>query len=404
MRTLYLFPILFPYTRFGECFLEEELKYTSKCFDKVVIIPLRKEVPERKPLPNNCTVEPPLMESKKSIFLKALFNWAVYCKMIPEFFREKVFLDKAKFSVWLRGFAESNIIMNSEPVRRIGKELQSNDVCYFYWGKWSNIIAAYWKGRCHFVSRFHGTGDLWEDIYHEYFPLRKQVLESLDKAVFISQSGEKYFQKKYPGCKTMYSPLGSVSVGVPTKLNDGVIRVVSCSTIIPLKRVDLIFKSLNMLRDMKIEWTHIGGAVVGDDTLFKELLANIKSSNNRNLTVNLVGSLPHDEVMEYYSHHSYDAFINLSISEGVPVSIMEAISCDIPIVATDVGGTCEVVTPETGVLVSANPTEYEVAEAVKRCVLNNKYTPRLYWESHFNAQVNYERFAICLANLSKGVL
>lgn len=398
MKKLYLFPIQFPYTRFGECFLEEEIKYTSKCFDKVVIIPLRKEIPTQKPLPKNCSVVKPLMENKFHMAFKMIFNWSVFLKMIPELFTEKVLSDKVKFSVWLRGYAESNVIMNSRSIRRIGKRLQSDDVCYFYWGKWSNIISAYWKGRCHFVSRFHGTGDMWEDRYHEYFPLRKQVLRSLDMAVFISQRGEKYFQTKYPGCKTMYSPLGSVSVGVPEKIKDNTIRIVSCSTIISLKRVDLIFKALNLIDDFQIEWTHIGGAVVGDDSLFKALEQEIVDNKKGHLQVKLIGSLPHDKVMRYYAEHPFDIFMNMSTSEGVPVSIMEALSCDIAVVATNVGGTCEVVTPETGVLVSADPTPHEIAEAVRLCI-RTKHSPRKFWESHFNADVNYKSFANFLSTL-----
>lgn len=393
-----MFPILFPYTRFGECFLEEELKFTAPKFDKVVIVPLRKEVQEKKPLPKNCTVVRPLMDNKLMFLLKAIFNPIVFYYFIIEFFKEKVFLDSVKFSVWLKGIITGNVIMNSMVVMNIGSHLTKDDVCYFYWGKWSNILATYWRGRCHFVSRFHGTGDLWEDIYHEYFPLRKKVLKALDKAVFISQSGEKYFQQKYPGCRTLYSPLGSVSVGVPLKQNDGVIRVVSCSTIIPLKRVDLIFKALNLLDDLKVEWTHIGGAIVGDDSLFKALEQEIAHNRKDHLSVNLVGSMSHEKVMEYYGSHPFDVFINLSTSEGVPVSIMEALSCDISIVATNVGGTNEVVTSETGILVSANPTPQEVADAVRKCI-EIDLAPRDYWEKHFDAEVNYSKFATFLNNL-----
>lgn len=398
MRTLYLFSIQFPYTRFGECFLEEELKYTAKCFDRVVIVPLRKEVPQQKPLPENCIIEEPLMENKFGLVVKSIFNGTVFCKMLPELFKEKVLFDRVKLAVWIKGYLESNVIMNSKVVRKIGRSIQPNDVCYFYWGKWSNIIAAYWKGRCHLVSRFHGTGDMWEDAYHEYFPIRKKVLSALDKAVFISQGGEKYFKKKYPGCKTLYSPLGSVSVGVPAKINDGVVRVVSCSTIISLKRVDLIFKALNLLEDIQIEWTHIGGAIVGDDSLFKALEQEIADNKKEHLKVNLIGSLPHEKVMQYYAEHPFDVFMNMSTSEGVPVSIMEALSCDIAVVATNVGGTCEVVTHETGVLVSSNPTPQEIAEAVRDCI-NTEHSPRKYWESHFNAQVNYTNFAHFLLSL-----
>ena len=53
-------------------------------------------------------------------------------------------------------------------------------------------------------------------------------------------------------------------------------------------------------------------------------------------------------------------FINLSSSEGIPVSIMEAQSFGIPVIATNVGGSGEIVVSETGVLVDENRTEASV--------------------------------------------
>ena len=35
--------------------------------------------------------------------------------------------------------------------------------------------------------------------------------------------------------------------------------------------------------------------------------------------------------------NDFDLFVNMSLSEGIPVSIMEAISFGIPIIATNVG-------------------------------------------------------------------
>ena len=48
-----------------------------------------------------------------------------------------------------------------------------------------------------------------------------------------------------------------------------------------------------------------------------------------------------------------DIYVNSSISEGVSLTILEAMAAGLPVVATRVGGTPEVVTPDTGVLVPA---------------------------------------------------
>jgi glycosyltransferase involved in cell wall biosynthesis len=48
-----------------------------------------------------------------------------------------------------------------------------------------------------------------------------------------------------------------------------------------------------------------------------------------------------------------DIYVNSSIFEGVSLTILEAMAAGLPVVATAVGGTPEIVGPETGVLVPA---------------------------------------------------
>ena len=40
MKKLYLFTVKYPYTKYAECFLEDEIEYLSRKFDQVQIIPL----------------------------------------------------------------------------------------------------------------------------------------------------------------------------------------------------------------------------------------------------------------------------------------------------------------------------------------------------------------------------
>jgi glycosyltransferase involved in cell wall biosynthesis len=51
-----------------------------------------------------------------------------------------------------------------------------------------------------------------------------------------------------------------------------------------------------------------------------------------------------------------DVFVNTSVFEGVSLTILEAMAAALPVVATQVGGTPEVVVDgETGVLVPSDP-------------------------------------------------
>jgi glycosyltransferase involved in cell wall biosynthesis len=58
-----------------------------------------------------------------------------------------------------------------------------------------------------------------------------------------------------------------------------------------------------------------------------------------------------------------DVFVLASRREGMPISVLEAMACGVPQVATAVGGTPEAVTPETGLLV-ASPEPRPLADAI----------------------------------------
>ena len=103
--------------------------------------------------------------------------------------------------------------------------------------------------------------------------------------------------------------------------------------------------------------------------------------------------------MKYYYENYIDLFINLSESEGIPVSIMEALSAGIPVLATNVGGTKEAVNNDNGFMIDKD------LDLEKVCKLISKYfgvpldqkkekrqNAKLYWEEHFNAKKNYKHF------------
>ena len=399
MKSLYLFTYEYPYAK-REGFAGDELVYIAKRFDKVYIIPERiTDEKSKRQIPENCVV---LIENKRKknkllYYFKGLFSFRTIGLVSRDFFEKAVYRDKLKLRNWISYTIMLNNLLRNELFVRIENRLSMNDVCYFYWGVGRNAVSIFWHKKARMISRFHGDWDLWEESYHGYVPFREATANSLNAAVFISQKGENYFKQKYPKCKTSVFQLGSKDCGICPKKDDGdkVIRVVSCSTMWKLKRVDLIFESLNAVKGHQIEWTHIG-----DGPEFEAVKQKVEQSRKAHLKVNLIGRLKHDDVLKYYQTHHVDLFMNLSTSEGVPVSIMEASSFNISVLATNVGSTFEAVAKEVGELVSPNPTPEEVAGTIEK-MLNSNYSPRTYWETHYNADINYNAFADMLDNLSK---
>jgi colanic acid/amylovoran biosynthesis glycosyltransferase len=81
-------------------------------------------------------------------------------------------------------------------------------------------------------------------------------------------------------------------------------------------------------------------SVVGDGPLLEGIKRDV---TRRGLDdhVHLVGAVPSDEVVVYYQQA--DVFCLPSFAEGVPVVLMEAMACELPVVATEITGVPELV-------------------------------------------------------------
>lgn len=173
---------------------------------------------------------------------------------------------------------------------------------------------------------------------------------------------------------------------------DGTLRVLSCSSAVALKRMEKIVDVLSLVDKVEIKWTHIG-----DGPLLKKIQieAEKKLENKTNIKFEFLGHFENGRVHKFYSEQPVDVFINLSDSEGLPVSIMESMSYGIPVIATDVGGTCEIVNEKTGFLIPKDFQPQKVAEIITNFSLLSKEEKQKYreaayemWESKFDGEKN----------------
>ena len=251
------------------------------------------------------------------------------------------------------------------------------------------------------VSRAHG-GDLYEERYQKnYLPYQRWKIAHLDGVFPISDHGEEYLRENYPGLNTEIKTfkLGVIDRGSIKHRNKNpkTLHLASCSSVIPLKRVENILETAlelsKLLKDSHIIWSHIGtGSEINQ---LKQRGADINKSDR--LVVRLLGQVPNNEIIPYYIKEEVDLFINYSTSEGIPVSIMEAISCGIPVAAPTVGGIPEIIDQECGFLFDVDATPKEVANQIEKVVTAGKlnemgFSARKQWQNQYDSDTNYQLF------------
>lgn len=164
--------------------------------------------------------------------------------------------------------------------------------------------------------------------------------------------------------------------------------MVSCASMLPFKRVEQIPGVLARIgRD--VSWVHFG------DGPNRREVERAASGLPTRVSWRLAGHVDHEDVLRFYASHRVALFISLSASEGLPVSMMEAISCGIPLLATRVGGVEEIVTDSTGSLVDVGDSPESVARNARQLLDGNAPSPeevRRFFQANFDAERNFGEF------------
>lgn len=395
---LLLLTKFFPYGS-GEAFIENEISVLAEYYEKIIIIACEptEDMSDVRKVPDNVSVYKVPASSKKKDILKGCFQFVNADSDLKE---EKTYCKGLKRRVFLGYFeTKSRRVYEYIIEHNFLEDLEEKKyVLYSYWlfmtARVSTFISREIKPAL-MISRAHGY-DLYEEINKiNYLPYRRLFLKSFDNIFPCSENGSDYLKEKYPDISenVKASLLGTKDYGISKVSGDGVFRIVSCSRVVPVKRVTRLVNTLSLLENsgLKIEWTHFGGGSGLEE------LKRLCESKLNNISYKLKGDTKNAELMRIYNEIPIDLFVNVSSSEGLPVSIMEAISFSIPVVATDVGGTNEiVVNGETGVLIPSDFTDERLAEIIKEFIAGtikiNRNTCRRFWEKNYTAEKNYHKF------------
>jgi len=409
MRTLVLITSNFPFDT-GESFIESEFPYLNRNFDRTIIISQNTSGSITRTLPENVVVYRynPSTSFRGFFFLPVVFilNSGDILNMLRKEIEFRL-SNANKLTIRNFFFLFKKIIKAFQLKDFITKTLieegiKESIVFYSYWLKTGAQAIALLDYRNSIkIARAHGS-DLYEEKTKSgYLPLLKFSAINLDAIFFISKQGKHYFEQKTkinrPGFIVSY--LGSVNSGFENidKAKSDKFIIVSCSNMVPLKRIDMIIKALTIVETKKeILWLHFGDGILKNEL---ETLAESTLGPLKKIIYQFMGHYPNEELMKFYGGNQVDLFINTSSTEGLPVSIMEAQCFGIPVIATDTGGVKEVVTEGTGSLLPVDFRPEDLAElimhyeALSRDEVNEiKMNAFNNWRLNFNASSNYEDF------------
>lgn len=390
-----------------EIYLKEEIKYYRN-IDKTIIFTVRGHIYSNShlQLPDYIQVGELDIFYKSNFdrikyFLKGLFN--------KEFFQEAIYLiKKKKFSTdslkRLCLFVAKGALVNSIISKKLEDfkiDKKEKIIFYTYRVGFSSLACCKLKKtyvNSKVVTRAHAQ-DIFEFRNKEhYLPYRTYLYKNINEIYCISNDGMNHLKNssKELENKLFLHRLGTKNINTNKNVNNKKFVILTCSRIVKIKRLHLLAKTLENIKDADITWIHYGD---GDEDYLEIINKYIKNCGS-NINIEFRGFCDNDEYLEKISVEPYSVFVNISESEGLPVSIMEAESVGLPIIATNVGGTSEaVIDGYNGILLNKDFSISDLQNSILKLKSMNKeefskfrMNSRKIWESRFKLSDNYSDF------------
>lgn len=372
-----------------ETFLHNEVTYLAQHFE-IEIYPVIKSTPTATPIvvPPDVSFHKPIVHNN---YMKRIGFGLINLSPVGLFIKDLVLLFQTrgslreKFTRWFLDLLIFRTVYASAAFRSIRDS--NAEIVYFFWT--GQPVQLLQKLNKKIFMRVHG-GEVDIKRNKGYIPILKHKIVQKENICYlpISHTTASMLLAIRP-VQYFINRLGVFDQGVnPEPKGSDILRIVSCSNLIPLKRVHLIIEALSKMK-IPVEWIHFG-----DGPLSAEI-AKLTETLDKTISAQMMGRVRNEIILKYYATHPIDLFINVSEVEGVPVSVMEAFSFGIPCFATNVGGTGEIVNATNGYLAKKDFCTSELCNFILniRALSNAKQlrtNARKTWQDLCNARHNYQ--------------
>jgi glycosyltransferase involved in cell wall biosynthesis len=169
--------------------------------------------------------------------------------------------------------------------------------------------------------------------------------------------------------------------------------LVSVANLIPYKDYDTILKALSIIKSRGIAFHYIAIGEGIERSRIESLVEELDLSEN----ISMPGSRTDVKDILFSS----DIFLHSSLGEGCSNAILEAMAAGLPIIATDTGGTSEIVDETMGVLFGFQNVE-QLTKLIQELICNIPLRKKLAGNSKKKAEIEFS--AESMINQYYGIL
>ena len=231
------------------------------------------------------------------------------------------------------------------------------------------------------ILRDENSDIRWRHIPSLYYALEKSVLRNIDSVFCVREDAARQYKSKYPEIASrirflptwmdpdVFHPRGP---DVNHKARQSIIREfgLDASTTImvavgrldvqkaPQLMIDAVASLFNRGRNVSLIW-------IGDGVLRKSAMSQIERHALGGRVI-LAGMRSASYIANKF--HGSDLFVMSSAYEGMPIAMLEALACGLPVVSTRVGEVGRLVTPGVNGELCNPGNPMELASAMDRAI------------------------------------
>jgi glycosyltransferase involved in cell wall biosynthesis len=206
----------------------------------------------------------------------------------------------------------------------------------------------------------------------------EKSLKWADRITVVSKKTKEYYLER--GFEVEYIPNAIDLKIIPEKgIKEYDKQIVYVGRLSKEKGVDILIKAFN---EINMEECHL--LIIGDGPE-KNFLIKLAKGNPR---IHFLGYKPREEVIKYIK--GSNILVLPSRQEGLSTTILEAMACKTPVIATNVGGNPEIIEHmKTGILVTSENIK-EIKEAMKLLLENKELAKKIKEEAYNLILKEYE--------------